>query len=270
MSVTSDAAAGRDSELAAAVRDHLHEEIIAIGHLAPAGRAHALDGAVLTDVGHDSIFNRGIVDDLSQPDITLGRIQAFYDGEAHTLWIEADQVGEVAEALLDEHGYQPLPGAHGMATTTFDTTAAHEDHHVHADLLTEVTDAPRVAQVAVTGYGTGVQDHVLIEDLARGVLRHAKPWDHGALYGVDENRQLVATGALLVVNGIAGISGLATVPSRRHHRLATVVIARAMKDAEALGARIAVSLASPESRPTFERLGFRNAIDYRVYRSEAS
>lgn len=257
-----------DADLASAVRDHFRIELVATGHLAARGRVHVSDRGIMVGVGHRSVFNRATALDLEQFDLTMSEVSGFYGSFDHTLWIESIIETDDTPALLRERGYVALPTIHGMATTTLPDHVAHDTEGAHhADLIADPTLAANIAAVSVTGFGLGTDDQLLFEDLARAVLRHARPWDHGAIYGVyGTGEGLVAVGSLLCTTDAAGITGLATLPEHRHAGHATAIALRALHDAAALGYDVGVTLATPDSEPTMRTLGFRPVIDYHVYR----
>lgn len=255
-----------DVDLADAVRDHLRLELIGIGHIAPRGSVHVTDHTVLAHTGAPSIFNRGTAVDLEQPDLAFAEITAFFDGLPHTLWLEADHLDDDTDRLLRGRGYVPMPDQQGVATTDFPVGLAHADRAQHADLISEPSDAAAVADVTATGLGLGVDDRLLFEDIARAILRHAKPWRHGAIYGVHRDGAVISVGSLLCTAHAAGLSGLATLPMHRHQGYSSSLAARALHDAEALGYDAAVSVSTPDSRKVFDRLGFRPVLSYRIYR----
>ncbi len=267
MSVESIQRTWSEDELAEAVRDHFRLGVIAVGHVVPRGAVHVTDHAVMGHVGHPSIFNRATALSVDQPDVALSEVETFFAGLPHSLWLDADAVGGDVDELLRGRGYVPLPPQHGMVCEDLTAADAAVDPEVHAELVTTPASASDIAAVSVSGFGLGVDDRLILEDLARAVLRHARPWDHGAVYVVrDADRVIASTGSLLCTKEVAGISGLATRPSWRHHHAATAIVSRAMTDARALGASLATSIATPDSEHTLARLGFRTVIDYRVYR----
>lgn len=259
-----------EADLAQAIRDHLRLQVIATGHVAPRGAVHVTDHAVMASVGEPSLFNRATALSFAQPDVALSEVERFFEDLPHSLWLDHDDVTDEADGILRQRGYVALPNQHGMAMAPVELDDGHSEDALHAELLTEPSDAAAVADVAATGYGTGVDDRLFLEDLARAVLRHARPWDHGAIYGVREDGVLVSTGVLLCTKDVAGITGLATAPRARHRHLGSAVTARALSDARALGMRAAVTLATPDSEPAMRRLGFRTLVDYRVYRQASA
>lgn len=255
-----------DDELVRAIRDHFRLQVIGVGHVAPRGAVHVTDHAVMGHVGAPSIFNRATALSVEQPDVALGEVDAFFEGLPHSLWIDDDAMSSDVDDLLRTRGYVPLPSQHGMARTGALGTDTPYDDRMHAEIVTDPADAAELADVAASGYGAGVDDRLLIEDLARGVLRHARPWEHGAVYAVRHQGAVVSMSTLLCTKDVAGIWGLATLPRFRDRHAASAIVSRALADAAALGNEVAVSLATPDSESTFSRLGFRTVTDLRVYR----
>lgn len=248
------------------VDDILRLETIAIGHAAPRGSAHVTDHVIAGSAGQPSMFNRACALSREQPDIGIGELEAFFDGLPHALWLQDEDISEPLEALLAQRGYVALPPQLGMLRQPGTPLREHLDVHHHADLLTRPGDAAAIAAVTATSYGFGVDDQLLLEDLARAVLRHTKPWDHGAIYGIHDDGDLVATSALLCTNTTAGITAVSTVPRARHHGFGTLAVERAIRDAAALGCDTAAAIATPDSRSILEDLGFEPATTYRVFR----
>lgn len=267
MSATS-TATDREDALGQAVRDHLRLEIVAAGHLAPAGAVHVSDHAVAAHTGVASNFNRATCLSLEQPDVAFGEIERFFGGLSHTLWLDAGAVGDAVHASILARGYLPLPDVAGMACTALPTEHT-ADPDNRPELLSEPSDAAAIADVVASGFGTGLDDRLVAEDLARAILRHAKPWHHGAVYGRRHGGTLVAVAALLCTRDVAGIAGVFTVPTHRDRRHATALLRRGLHDAYALGYRTAVTTATPDSEHTLTTLGFRPAAAFRVYRQKA-
>lgn len=265
MSVTSIERTWSEDELAEALRDQFRLQLISIGHVLPRGAVHVTDNAVMAHVGRDSLYNRATALTVDQLDLALAEVDGFFGDLRHSLWIDGDAVDETTDQVLRGRGYVPLPPQHGMVCTDLPAAIAKGDERA-AELIADPSNASAIADIGASSFGLGVDDRMLIEDLSRAVLRHAKPWDHGALYGVREDGKLVSTGALLCTKDVAGIAGLATLPRYRDHHDATAIVTRALRDAAAMGRQVAVCLAAPDSESTLARLGFRTLIDYRVYR----
>lgn len=255
-----------DRPLARALDDHFRVQVIAYGHIAPKGVVHVSDHAVLAHCGFDSIFNRGTALALDQPDVALGEVERFFGGGLHSLWLHADEIDDDRESLLRQRGYEPFPSVAGLARDLpADDVPIRDDHRTR--LLTDPGLAGSLAEVVSAGYGFGADDRMIIEDVVRNVLRHAKPFDHGAVYGVDDGADaVVSMGMMLCTADMAGLSTYATDVPYRHRGMATAIITRALHDAHAIGLRHAGVVTNPDSRRLFEELGFEEVSRYRVFR----
>lgn len=256
-----------EDDLSEAIRDHFRLGVIGVAHVVPHGAVHVTDHAVMGHVGAPSIFNRATALSLDEPDVALAEVDAFFDGLPHSLWLDADAMTADADALLRGRGYVPLPSQHGMVTTDLPGEAPTAEGGRHAELVGDPASAGGIAAVAATGFGLGPADRRILEDLARAVLQHARPWAHGALYVVrDDAGEIASTGTLLCTKHVAGLAGVATRPSWRDRSGASTVVRRALADAAALGTTAAVTIATPDSGRMLARLGFRTLTDFHVYR----
>lgn len=255
-----------DEPLARVLDDHFREQVIAYGHIAPKGDVHVADHAVLAHCGFDSIFNRATALDLDQPDVALGAAEMFFKGWKHSLWLRDDQIDDDREALLRERGYVPFPTVAGLARSLPADDLPVRDSH-RTVLLTRPELAAEVAEIASSGYGFGMDDRLVMEDVIRNVLRHAKPFHHGAVYGIyDGQGAIVSMGMLLCTADLAGLSTYATHTRHRREGMSTAIITRSLHDAHAMGLQHAGVVTNPDSRRLFEELGFEEVSRYRVFR----
>lgn len=266
MDAQTDDVLGDTDALAELVDDYFRVQVLAFGHLAPHGRAVASDHGVFAHCGASSVFNRATALDLSQPDVTLGEVERFFEDLPHALWLREESLDGASDELLRARGYLPLRPIAGMVRSLPAEDLPERDDH-RTTLLTDPSLATQIADVASSGFGFGPDDRMVVEDLSRHVLRHAKPFDHGAVYGVThEDDLLVSVGFLLCTAHLAGLSTFATAVAHRHRGLATAIATRAMHDAASLGYGYAGTVANPDSTSLFEELGYRPVTAYQVYR----
>lgn len=79
------------------------------------------------------------------------------------------------------------------------------------------------------------------------------------------NGQPVATSALYCEAGVAGIYEVCTIPSARRSGIGSAVVLAALRDARAMGYRIAVLQASSMGKPIYQRLGFSTYCTFYAY-----
>ncbi len=265
MDAQTDDVRGATDAQAQVVDDYFRVQVLALGHIVPDGQALASDHGVFAHCGVPSVFNRATALDLSQPDITLAEVERFFGDLPHALWLREDALDGASDELLRARGYLPLRPIAGMIRGLPAEDVPERDEH-RTTLLTDPGLASQVADVASSGFGFGVEDRLVLEDLSRHVLRHAKPFDHGAVYGVQDRDMIVAVGFLLCTAEVAGLSTFATAVAHRHQGLATAIATRAMHDAAALGYAHACTVANPDSTSLFQELGYRPVTAYQVYR----
>ena len=80
----------------------------------------------------------------------------------------------------------------------------------------------------------------------------------------------VATTEIFLGEGVAAVHHVVTLPEVRRRGIGTAMTARALRDAHALGYRVAVLTASPDGIGSYRRLGFREFCQVRRYEWEPS
>ena len=229
------------------------------------GAVHVTDHAVAAHVGRGSLFNRATALDPEQPDVALGEVERFFGSRPHSIWLAQVDDDQALRDELVSRGYHEMSPQHGMAR--LEPVAASEvETPARPELVADVSRAAEIADVVASGYGLRPDDRLVLEDISRAVLRHAKPFDNGALYAVEVDGRYVAAGLLLCTPGHAGLAGVATLAGHRHRGYATAICLRALHDAAAQGFPVGVTLSSPDTEPLLTRLGFRTVLAYRVYR----
>jgi predicted acetyltransferase len=75
----------------------------------------------------------------------------------------------------------------------------------------------------------------------------------------------VASAALVLDSGVAGIYAVATLPEARNRGIGKPMTATALREARQLGYRVGILQSSSMGHPIYEKMGFRDVCTYRLY-----
>jgi len=193
-------------------------------------------------------------------------LQAHIDarGAPAMWWIGPRSKPDALEPMLVQHGLEPLGEIPGMA---LDLDSIAGDPAAIADLTVErVTNAKQQALWArIAAIGTGFSDDaigaleeleaVLDDDGYRRQLRYL-----GYLNG-----KPVASSALVLEAGVAGIYAVATIPEARNRGIGRFMTELPLRDARRMGYRVGILQASSMGYPIYKKMGFRDVCVYRVF-----
>jgi hypothetical protein len=235
------------------------------GH--PGGARQLLAGGGLALCGKaGSPFNKvlglGLGTDVSDDD--LDSIDAFYDDTAEPAQIELCPLAPASLAgRLAARGYAPkglenqlvwsvghLP--HSMMSTAVDIAVAP---------VGSATDDETWVRVVSAGFAAG-EGHAgpTDESVLRQITDVMRDFGHPTMtrYLASIRNQPVGGGAVYVIDGVAGLTGTATLPSFRGRGVQHAVVFRMLRDLDGR-ADLATATTEPGSRSqrTFERFGFQ-------------
>jgi GNAT superfamily N-acetyltransferase len=162
-------------------------------------------------------------------------------------------------ARLEAHGFTSLGDDPGMAV---DLHALREDLPAPAGLTIErVADEAMLTDwiVAMRLGNGGALPRLPLTPRMITLNRPATyaPDDPYRLYTARLGGQPVATTALLLASGVAGLYCVATVPDARRQGIGSAVVLAALRDARAQGYRVGVLGASQMGYGVYRRLGFQ-------------
>ena len=165
---------------------------------------------------------------------------------------------------LERHGFAPRSGLPGMAA---DLMALKEDRSPPTDLVIErVNDVEMLATWARTVWtGTGFPEEgreAFVELVSSvGIVP-----DTSRLRYLGYRRGApVATSAMILQDGVAGIYAVATLPEARRQGLGTALTLAPLRDALDMGYRVGTLQASSMGCSVYRRLGFRQVCEFGVY-----
>lgn len=158
--------------------------------------------------------------------------------------------------VLANRGLVHAPDMPGMAADLF---SLDEDlpapRGLTIELVHDMQGLEQWARTAACGFGIDrrVADAVLKFESSLGIDRDL-PWRRylGLLKG-----EPVATSALYLGAGVAGVDSVTTVPEERRRGLGTALTLRALRDARSLGYRVGVLQSAPMAVGVYRRLGFK-------------
>jgi GNAT superfamily N-acetyltransferase len=157
---------------------------------------------------------------------------------------------------LEGHGFVDAGDVPGMAV---DLLALQEDHPRPPGLTIErVEDVEtlrtwaRVAWVG-TGFPETNQDEFADLEIGCGMAPHRSRYRYLGF----QNGVPVATSAMVLHAGVAGIFAVATLPQARRQGLGTALTLAPLRDARQMGYRVGTLQASKMGFPVYRQLGFR-------------
>jgi GNAT superfamily N-acetyltransferase len=129
-----------------------------------------------------------------------------------------------------------------------------------------IVGAPAQARWArIAGAGTGFSEGA-IEALARIEVSLGDPQyraQHRYIGTLDGTP--VASAALVLEHGVAGVFAVATLPAARRRGIGQLMTLVPLLDARQLGYRIGVLQASSMGRPVYAKMGFSDVCSYRLF-----
>jgi GNAT superfamily N-acetyltransferase len=197
---------------------------------------------------------------------TIDSLQAKIDEQgAPALWyIGPQSKPENLGSLLEQHGLQPIGEMPGMA---IDLVLVDDKPDTITNFtIQKVRDAEMQALWArIAAVGTGFSDiatdaMVRIEATLTDPQYKAQPRYIGFFNGTP-----VATAALVLDSGVAGIYAVATIPEARRRGIGRIMTAMPLLEARRIGYRVGILQASSMGYSIYKKLGFRDVCKYRKY-----
>src|SRR6266536_622901 len=255
--------------LTEAIEANLAEEVESFGRNLPGGTIHR-DAEISYFSTNRSFYNgvnlaRFADDDKAYVDARIAEMLAYFQALPFMWSIGPSTRPTNLAASLLEHGF---PFSHHMEVLAIDLNTADIDAPPPAGLvIKEARDNQELLplrtleilcfdaseEIAQTYY-----DNYVTAGFGTG-----RKWHHFIGYWHDRP---VAMAALLLHAGVAGIYGAATIPEARQHGIGTALVQHAMREARAVGYRVATLTLSQMSIKIYRRLGFQHWCTIRHYK----
>jgi len=191
--------------------------------------------------------------------VTLDNLQAkIVEQRAPALWwIGPRTTPDNLGSLLEQYGLQPAWELPGMA---IDLEAVEDQPKTISNFTIEKVSSVETQALwaRICAVGTGFPDRVT-EDVARLEATLTDPeYKAQHRYVGFLNGTPVATSALVVDSGIAGIYAVATIPEARRQGIGRMMTVMPLLEARQLGYRVGVLQASPMGFPIYKAIGFQD------------
>ncbi len=215
-----------------------------------------------------SLFN-GVLSARLEPDgvkATFDSLQAKIDEEGAPAlwWIGPQSKPDNLGSLLEQYGLQPAWELPGMA---IDLALVDNEPEAIANFTVQKTSNAEMQALwaRIAGVGSDFPD-AATDALARLEAALADPqYKAQHRYMGLLNGTPVATSALVLASGVAGIYAVATVPEARGKGIGKIMTVIPLLQARQLGYRVGVLQASSMGYSIYGKIGFRDVCRYRLY-----
>ena len=215
-----------------------------------------------------ALFNGVISARMAYEDVkpTIDRLQSKINksGAPALWWLGLHSTPENLGALLEQHGLQKTGETPGMAVNlaalNFKTKTL---DNFRIEVVSDVESQALWAKVA--GIGTGFSEKAT-HQLAQLEATLTDPrYKAQKRYIGFLDKKPVATSALVLDSGVAGMYAVATIPEARRKGIGEVMTVLPLLEAEQMGYRVGILQASAMGYPIYKRIGFEDVCVYRIY-----
>lgn len=193
-------------------------------------------------------------------------LQAHIDarGAPAMWWIGPRSTSDALDAVLVQQGLEPLGEVPGMAV---DLVSLASDKAAIADFSVErVTNAKQQAlwaRIAAIGTEFSADAINVLEKLEATLNDDGYKAQHRYLGFL--NGRPVASSALVLEAGVAGIYAVATIPEARKRGIGRIMTELPLREARQMGYRVGILQASSMGYPIYKKMGFGDVCAYRIY-----
>lgn len=197
---------------------------------------------------------------------TVDRLQGKIDeqGAPALWWIGPQAKPENLGSLLQQHDLQPAGEVPGMAVDL--ALLDNQPEMIPNFTIQKTSDAQmQTLWARIAGVGTGFPD-VATDAMARLEATLTDPqYKAQQRYIGSLNGTPVATSALVLDSGVAGIYAVTTIPEARGKGIGTLMTLLPLLEARQLGYGVGVLQASAMGYSIYIRIGFKDVCKYRLY-----
>ncbi len=214
------------------------------------------------------LFNGVLSADLNPDGVkaTVDGLQAKLDeqGAPALWWIGPGSKPDHIGSLLEQHGLQPAGEVPGMA---IDLVRMDSKPEMPTNFTVQKVSKPemqslwgRIAAVGTGFPGDAVDAMARLEATLGDTQYMAQHRYIGSLNGTP-----VATSAMVLDSGVAGIYAVATIPQARRKGIGRIMTVTPLLEARQIGYRVGTLQASSMGYPIYKKIGFKDVCKYRLY-----
>jgi GNAT superfamily N-acetyltransferase len=192
------------------------------------------------------------------------RIRIKAQGAPALWWLDPQSNPDPLGRLLEQIGLAPAGEVPAMA---IELDGIGKDSDRIADFTVQRVDRPDLQAVwgRTAGAGTGLPDEAIdrLAELEEGLSDEpylAQRRYIGMLAGVP-----VATSAMVLDGGVAGIYAVATLPAARRRGIGRLMTIRPLEEAREMGCRVGILQASSAGYSLYKKIGFQDFGRYHLY-----
>jgi ribosomal protein S18 acetylase RimI-like enzyme len=197
---------------------------------------------------------------------TINALQARIDAQGAPAfwWLGPNTKPDDLGSTLERHGLEPVGEVPGMVLDLHSM-----DSQLPAVTGFSVEKVGNVTQQAlwakVAAIGTGFPDNAVdaMEKVEASISNASYGSQHRYVGYLDGKP--VASAALVLDSGVAGIYAIATIPEARQRGIGRYMTMLPLLEAKRQGYHVAILQASPMGYPIYKKLGFNEVCNYHMY-----
>ena len=215
-----------------------------------------------------ALFNSVISAKIRYEDVkpTVDSLQAMIDqrGAPALWWIGPKSTPENLGELLEKHGMQSAGEIPGMAANLAEMNSMPKSiENFRMEKVKNVEMQALWARIAAVGTGFSDTASAEMTQVEAKLIDPQYKAQHRYIGFFDGAP--VATSAMVLDSGVAGIYAVATIPEARHQGIGEVMTVMPLLEARQKGYRVAVLQASSMGYPIYKKIGFKDVCKYKIY-----